>query len=333
MVSAGRLRERGSSAGILVRMGHPRRALITLLSLLVVGLSQGLAGKRDRMLLVIAVWLALAFGMLTRVALIAALAAVVWIVLAAVDGYRQLGRIERVHRPLGVLAFVLATIGGGSMSMAMGSYKVPSSSSYPTLLIGDHILVNKLASPQRGDTVVFRWPCNPQRNYIKRLIGMPGDTIEVRCARVYINGAELPRRLVARLETYPDVEHRAEASRYRETAGEHTYDVLQDPRQPDWDAGTRMEDHLAIQRCEGQFDFDGGEEVLGTIAPVAVPGSEQNACSQRYAFVVPAGTYFMLGDHRTNSNDSRAWGVVPSGHVIGVVSSIYWPPGRAGSVP
>ncbi|MCS7171089.1 MAG: signal peptidase I [Aquificaceae bacterium] len=80
------------------------------------------------------------------------------------------------------------------------AYNIPSGSMKPTLLVGDFILVNKLvyklSEPQRGDIVVFKWPVNPQIDFIKRIVGMPGDTLEIRGERVYINGQELPLKFL-----------------------------------------------------------------------------------------------------------------------------------------
>ncbi|MCX8163947.1 MAG: signal peptidase I [Aquificaceae bacterium] len=80
------------------------------------------------------------------------------------------------------------------------AYNIPSGSMKPTLLVGDFILVNKLvyklSEPQRGDIVVFKWPLNPQIDFIKRIVGMPGDTLEIRGERVYINGQELPLKFL-----------------------------------------------------------------------------------------------------------------------------------------
>lgn len=326
-------------------MRRSRRVLLALLSLVVIGLAQGAAGKRNRMLVVIAVWIGGGFLLLTRVSLVAVFAVVIWDVLAAIDGYRQLRAVPRAHRPLGVLAFVLGIVGGGFLPLAVGTYKVPSSSSYPTLEIGDKIVVNKLASPERGDTIVFRWPCNPTRSFIKRLVGMPGETIEVRCSRLYINGAEVKRSLVARTDEYLDYSGPIEVSRYRESAGGRSYDVYQDRDQPAWDEGETPDEHMAVESgdhdfpvstalpsCEGQMDSMSASEARGSI----IPGPQldgEGVCARRYQFTIPEGTYFVMGDNRINSNDSRAWGVVPAENVIGVVSSIFWPPGRAGSVP
>ncbi len=326
-------------------MSRSRRVLLALLSLVVIGLAQGAAGKRNRMLVVIGVWLGFGFLLLTRVSLVAVIAIVIWDVLAAVDGYRQLGTVPRAHRPLGVLAFVLGSVGGGFLPLAASTFKVPSSSSYPTFEIGDRIVVNKLASPERGDTIVFRWPCNPTRSYIKRLVGMPGETIEVRCSRVYVNGAEVKRTLVARTDEYLDYSRPVEVSRYRESTGGRSYDVFQDRDQPAWDEGGSPEEHMALERgaydfpegaalpsCEGQMESMSEPEVRGTIiSSPEIDGA--GVCARRYQFTIPEGTYFVLGDNRINSNDSRAWGVVPAENVIGVVSSIFWPPSRAGSVP
>ncbi len=325
-------------------MRNSRRLLFALVSLAVTGLAQGVAGKRNRMLVVIAVWLGLGSLVLTRFSLIAAIAVLVWDVLAAIDGYRQLRHVSRAHRPLGVLAFVLGTIGGGCFSLAASSFKIPSSSSYPTVMSGDRIIVNKLASAERGDTIVFAWPCNPTTKFIMRVVGMPGETIEVRCSRVYVNGTEATRTLVSRTDEYPDLEV-VEVSRYRETLGGRSYDVVHDLEQPAWDEAVAsggdlargIGDHdfpeaaTAVPSCEGQMGAEAAGEVRGTI--VVVPhGDELGVCAPRYQFVIPDGTFFVLGDNRSNSNDSRAWGVVPAENVIGVVSSIFWPPSRAGSI-
>src|SRR4051794_17152158 len=92
------------------------------------------------------------------------------------------------------------------------AFKIPSSSMYPTLEIGDHIFVNKfiygvripwtrtklfeLRGPHRGEVIVFIYPCDPERDYIKRVVALAGDTVEVRCNIVYVNGKAVPSKMV-----------------------------------------------------------------------------------------------------------------------------------------
>src|SRR5262249_59328896 len=116
-----------------------------------------------------------------------------------------------------------------SIVMAVGvrvfvieAFKIPASSMSPTLLIDDHIFVNKLRSVERGAVIVFVKPCEPDRDYIKRVVAFENETVEVRCGIVYINGTAVPSTLVAADDSYRD---RADAmdewqvkkvSRYRE---------------------------------------------------------------------------------------------------------------------
>ena len=100
------------------------------------------------------------------------------------------------------------------------AFKIPSSSMYPTLEIGDHIFVNKflyglrvpytstklfeLRGPKRGEVIVFMMPCNTERDYIKRVVATAGDTVEVRCNQVYINGQPNPQRQIGDTCEYED---------------------------------------------------------------------------------------------------------------------------------
>jgi signal peptidase I len=172
-------------------------------------------------------------------------------------------------------------------SFLVEPFRIPSGSMMPTLLIGDFILVNKydygirlpvlnsrvveLGSPERGDVIVFRYPEDPSIPYIKRVVGVPGDTIEYRNKVLYINGEELRQDnkgtyigvgagtnqtgTLVRSEVLNGVEH----------------EILIDPRRP----------------------------------------------AQRVENTVPEGHYFVLGDNRDNSKDSRFWGFVPDENLIG----------------
>ena len=155
------------------------------------------------------------------------------------------------------------------------AFKIPTGSMEKSLLIGDHLLVNKFVfgptstlfeqvvtptkAVQRGDILVFKYPQEPERDFIKRVIGLPGETLEVRRKQLYIDGVRLN-------EPY-----------------------LQD-RMPVLEPG-----FIALDRRDN-------------FGPVAVP----------------ADHYFMMGDNRDNSEDSRFWGPLPHAYVKGKAMIIYW---------
>src|SRR4051794_41028676 len=134
------------------------------------------------------------------------------------------------------------------------AFKIPSSSMYPTVEIGDHIFVNKFIygvripwtstklferSPERGEVIVFIYPCAPERDFIKRVIALGGDTVEVRCNVVYVNGKAVPNRLVeGETCTYKDHDEETDkwyakkCSRYRETVDGHAHDTFHDVDRP-----------------------------------------------------------------------------------------------------
>jgi signal peptidase I len=174
-------------------------------------------------------------------------------------------------------------------------FKIPSGSMIPTLLIGDFIVVNKFAyglrlpvlntkflsvgEPERGDVVVFRYPVDPKVNFIKRLVGRPGDTISYRNKQLYINGEPVATERMGRF-TREEVKcaiPRADAIRYSETLADVTHDVLI---------------HQNSGGSDGQWQ-------------------------------VPEGHYFVMGDNRDRSNDSRAWGFVPEDHLMGRAVGIW----------
>ncbi len=170
-------------------------------------------------------------------------------------------------------------------------FRIPSSSMVPTLLVGDFIFVNKftyglrlpivykeildLGEPQRGDVVVFRLPSDSGTNYIKRLIGLPGDTVKYVNKRLYINGEEVDLDIVGpyRGEGQPG------AVLAHETLDQVKHDVLLMPDR---------------RSAEGEYK-------------------------------VPPGHYFMMGDNRDNSRDSRYRGVglIPEDHIVGKAVRIW----------
>lgn len=159
-----------------------------------------------------------------------------------------------------IVAFVIAIF---IRTFFLGVYTIPSGSMLETLQIGDFILVNKLSykfsEPSHDDIVVFEYPLNPKLDYIKRVIGVPGDVIEIKDKIVYRNGEKL---------------------------------------QPDY-----------VQYKDG-FSFDKADNMA--------------------KFTVPEGFYFMMGDNRDNSEDSRFWGYVSKDAIVGKAFIIYWSWGENG---
>lgn len=191
-------------------------------------------------------------------------------------------------------------------------FQIPSGSMIPTLQVGDFILVNKfsygirlpvidkkiipLGNPQRGDVMVFKYPEDPRINYIKRVIGIPGDIVTYSFDKgLYINGERVSEQLLGE-----EPGSLGRATLYTERLGEHEYQVRKENNR-------RME-----------------------------PTRE---------WVVPEGHYFMLGDNRDNSKDSRYWndphiapefmGMVPDSYIVGKASMIWlsWPSPKTGNLP
>jgi len=154
-------------------------------------------------------------------------------------------------------------------SFVFEPFRIPSGSMIPTLLIGDYILVSN--SPERGDVAVFRYPANPNQDYIKRVIGLPGDTIAYRDKTLFINGEEVV------------------------ISGGDTYKTL----------GSDDINPGEVRRQEQLGD------VLHDILVYESRGSVQRV------WEVPEGHYFMVGDNRDNSLDSRSWGFVPEENLVG----------------
>jgi len=176
-------------------------------------------------------------------------------------------------------------------------FRIPSGSMMPTLLVGDFILVNKfeyglrlpvvntkivpISAPERGDVVVFRYPRQPEVDYIKRVVGLPGDTVRVDEQRVWINGEEVPLEIDGR---YPGDANLKEAGLT-----------------------------LGMEALPGD---DEPHHVL--IDPDRRLGVGE--------WTVPEGHYFVMGDNRNHSNDSRFWGFVPESNLVGkaVMIWLHW---------
>ena len=308
------------------------------------GFVQGLSGR----------WRAAIVWLVSLVAAIIASAFTIWglfavlgVILASiVEAAVGLRRIAPPIRWNGLVAggVAIATFSLFIMNRVLvtEAFKFPSSSMMPTYDIGDHIFADKLtvrfSTPSRGETIVFAQPCMPERDYIKRVIAVAGDTIEVRCSRVYINGSPVEESLVEARTQYHDYDdgngqwYARDVSEYRESLGGHTYHTFHGAERPDGDEPARDFPGQVIHNCAAPMD--------GYEAPRAVmqaPGKlvETNAapsspCDLHRHYVVPEDHVFVMGDNRGNSNDSRFWGSVPVENIRGRVRGVWWPLGRFG---
>ncbi|OJU90720.1 MAG: signal peptidase I [Burkholderiales bacterium 66-5] len=181
-------------------------------------------------------------------------------------------------------------------------FKIPSGSMIPTLLVGDLILVNKYTyglrlpvfntrltqgnAPQRGDVMVFRYPPQPSLDYIKRVVGVPGDEVAYLNKRLTINGKEVP---VKELPEFFDADAMRYFAQRQEQLGLHTHNIILNKDVPAF--------------VQGASEFHYRDHCTYSIEGVV--------CK------VPAGHYFMMGDNRDNSLDSRYWGFVPEANIVG----------------
>lgn len=173
-------------------------------------------------------------------------------------------------------------------------FRIPSASLEPTLLTGDFILVNKfhyglrlpvihkkvleINQPKRGDIMVFRWPPNPSINFIKRVIGLPGDHISYINRELLINGEKIPQTWLENVK-------------------------IKDESGVIWDA---------LKKQESLFNVK--HDIY------LIPAKESR---DYHEIIVPEGMYFVMGDNRDDSADSRYWGLVPESNIIGKASLVW----------
>ena len=199
--------------------------------------------------------------------------------------------------------FWLALLALGIRSCAFEPYNIPSSSMVPTLLVGDYLFISKYDygyskhsfpfsiplipkgrvfnnPPARGDIVVFKWPKDQKTDYIKRVIGLPGDTIQMIKGRLYINGSMVERQLIG-TESWLTEGGKQEYTLYEETLPNGLKHNIYE-----------LSDHMQLDNTE----------------PI----------------VVPEGHYFMMGDNRDNSQDSRYFGTVAEELLEGKARLIFY---------
>src|SRR5580658_4406333 len=213
-------------------------------------------------------------------------------------------------------------------SFVFEPFRIPSDSMMPTLLDGDFIIVNKYAyglrlpvinqkiiavgEPQRGDVVVFRWPVDPSVNFIKRLVGLPGDHVEVRDNHITVNGRPVPAEVNA--GRFNDGCY-VNFTLSKEHLGGHDHDAIFCP--------VAIDHQPLLPGCNrgGVRGFVCGDE--------DAPGERRVPL---FVGDVPAGQYLMMGDNRDNSDDGRSWGFVPEQNLVGKATRIWfnWDPHRAG---
>ncbi len=187
-------------------------------------------------------------------------------------------------------------------------FKIPTSSMLPTLLVGDLILVNKytygvrlpivnkkiieINEPKRGDVMVFKYPRDVSVDYIKRVVGLPGDKIIYKNKRLTINGQELAYK---QLPDFLDEERLSYEDHFEESLLGVQHQILNDAQAPAYVPGPH--DFPQSELCN--FDIEG------------------------VSCTVPEGNYFVMGDNRDNSADSRFWGFVPNENIVGRAVGIW----------
>lgn len=184
-------------------------------------------------------------------------------------------------------------------ALVVEAYKIPSGSMERTLMVGDFLLVNKMVygaempfsrlhfpairAPRRGDVIVFEWPVDPTKNFVKRLVGLPGDTVAMNAGNFLLNGVVQEERYV--VHTQPGVDPTNDEFRWQRS-------------------------HVVSG--------------VGAMDSAGAVSSYHPSRNNWGPLVVPANSYFVLGDNRDNSLDSRYWGFVPDTLLRGKPLMVYY---------
>jgi signal peptidase I len=208
--------------------------------------------------------------------------------------------------PVILIVFVLR-------SFLVEPFKIPSGSMLPTLLVGDFILVNKFTygirlpvanikladinQPQRGEVMVFRYPEDPSLDYIKRIVGIPGDVLTYRDKRLYLNDQPVPVEPDGKYTYVEAGLNLISAQKLTEKLNDHSHSILVQPDVP------------SVQ-LSGVRQFPYRDNCVYN--------------EQGFTCKVPPGHYFMMGDNRDSSSDSRYWGFVPDRNIVGKAFMIWW---------
>ena len=213
---------------------------------------------------------------------------------------KKKGKFRETTESLAVALLVAFAI----RSFVVEPFKIPSTSMVPTLLVGDHIFVNKFVyglripftktriwdgrDPKRGEVIVFIYPEDESKDFIKRVVGLPGDHVQVKGRDLFVNGVLVSKEAVT-------LAPESSNPKYLDVPGRKPYSY--------------------ITRFQGWEQFDYFREHLGNVDHV--DQYSQYAWRDDFKATVPEGHYFVMGDNRDFSSDSREWGFVPRENIKG----------------